>query len=142
MAASKKYMYLSVVVDVFERLRTDSNVSHWLLIKSAIDAMLDEFPSRTIKSFAYPQLNDSTMKNNTHTSIYKSLNLFGDVFERLRAGNTGPEKDKRLIQAALNGMLKSVPPRADIREALETLISKSNLFEIVNGREKIRVLAK
>jgi hypothetical protein len=76
------------------------------------------------------------------SSVYRSLNLFGDVLERLRNENTGPETERRLIQAALNGMLKSVPPRADIRDALESLIKKSNLFEIVTEREKMRVLAK
>jgi carboxyl-terminal processing protease len=141
MPENKIYTYLNLVGDVFERLRADANISDGVLIKSAIDAMLDEFPSRTIKSFAYRRLNDSTMSKGA-SSVYRSLDLFGDVLERLRNENTGPEKDRRLIQAALNGMLKSVPLRADIRDALESLIKKSNLFQIVTEREKMRVLTK
>ncbi len=46
--------------------------------------------------------------NNT----YKQLNLFGEVFERVRAGYVDPVTDKQLIEYALNGMLSNLDPHS------------------------------
>jgi len=46
--------------------------------------------------------------NNT----YKQLNLFGEVFERVRANYVDPVTDKELIEHALNGMLSNLDPHS------------------------------
>jgi carboxyl-terminal processing protease len=49
-------------------------------------------------------------KNNAET--YRLLNLFGDVFERVRAEYVENVSDEELIEAALNGMLTSLDPHS------------------------------
>ena len=46
------------------------------------------------------------------SETYKSLNLFGDVFEQVRANYVEPTEDKKLIEYALNGMLTSLDPHS------------------------------
>jgi carboxyl-terminal processing protease len=46
--------------------------------------------------------------NNT----YKQLNLFGEVFERVRANYVDPVTDKQLIEHALTGMLTNLDPHS------------------------------
>lgn len=43
---------------------------------------------------------------------YKQLNLFGDVFERVRAQYVDEVSDKTLIEYAVNGMLSSLDPHS------------------------------
>lgn len=43
---------------------------------------------------------------------YKALNLFGDVFEQVRANYVEPTEDKKLVEYALNGMLSSLDPHS------------------------------
>ncbi len=49
-------------------------------------------------------------KNTAET--YRLLNLFGDVFERVRAEYVEDVSDEELIEAALNGMLTSLDPHS------------------------------
>jgi carboxyl-terminal processing protease len=49
-------------------------------------------------------------KNSAET--YRLLNLFGDVFERVRNEYVEPVGDEELIEAALNGMLTSLDPHS------------------------------
>ena len=46
------------------------------------------------------------------SDTYKALNLFGDVFEQVRANYVEPVTDKKLIEYALNGMLSSLDPHS------------------------------
>lgn len=48
----------------------------------------------------------------TTSDTYKALNLFGDVFEQVRANYVEPVPDKKLIEYALNGMLSSLDPHS------------------------------
>lgn len=48
--------------------------------------------------------------NNTET--YKQLNLFGDVFERVRSQYVEETTDKDLVENAVNGMLTSLDPHS------------------------------
>ncbi len=48
----------------------------------------------------------------TTSETYKALNLFGDVFEQVRANYVEPVEDKKLIEYALNGMLSSLDPHS------------------------------
>jgi len=43
---------------------------------------------------------------------YRQLNLFGEVFERVRAEYVEPVTDEQLIEAAINGMLTSLDPHS------------------------------
>ncbi len=47
-----------------------------------------------------------------HNETYRQLNLFGDVFERVRAEYVEEVDDKELIENALNGMLSSLDPHS------------------------------
>ena len=44
--------------------------------------------------------------------VYKQLNLFGEVYERVRSEYVEQIKDKDLIEAAINGMLQSLDPHS------------------------------
>ena len=46
------------------------------------------------------------------SETYKYLNLFGDVFERVRAQYVEEVSDEELIEAAINGMLSSLDPHS------------------------------
>ncbi len=52
--------------------------------------------------FSYAQKNDT----------FQLLNLFGDVFERVRSDYVEEVKDSDLVEAALNGMLTSLDPHS------------------------------
>ena len=43
---------------------------------------------------------------------YKQLNLFGDVFERVRADYVEKPEDGKLVESAINGMLASLDPHS------------------------------
>ena len=46
------------------------------------------------------------------TETYRYLKLFGDVFERVRAGYVDKVSDKDLIESAIRGMLSSLDPHS------------------------------
>ncbi|MBX7147224.1 MAG: S41 family peptidase [Alphaproteobacteria bacterium] len=50
-------------------------------------------------------------KNNNDTT-YQQLNLFGDVFEKIRAQYVEEPGDDKLVQAAIDGMLSSLDPHS------------------------------
>src|SRR3974377_316152 len=43
---------------------------------------------------------------------YRQLNLFGDVFERVRADYVEAPDDSKLIESAINGMLAGLDPHS------------------------------
>lgn len=47
-----------------------------------------------------------------YSETYKELNLFGDVFERVRSQYVEPVTDKELIETAVNGMLTALDPHS------------------------------
>ncbi len=49
---------------------------------------------------------------NDYSETYKQLNLFGDVFERVRGQYVDEIEDKELIETALNGMLTALDPHS------------------------------
>jgi carboxyl-terminal processing protease len=51
------------------------------------------------------------------TDTYRQLNLFGDVFERIRADYVEEPDDTKLIEAAINGMLSSLDPHSSYLNA-------------------------
>jgi carboxyl-terminal processing protease len=44
---------------------------------------------------------------------YKALDLFGEVFERVRADYVTPVSDENLVESAINGMLTSLDPHSN-----------------------------
>ena len=44
------------------------------------------------------------------SDTYRQLNLFGEVFERVRADYVEQPKDGELVESAINGMLTSLDP--------------------------------
>lgn len=51
-------------------------------------------------------------KSESHADTYEMLNLFGDVFERVRSDYVEEASDEELIEAAVNGMLTSLDPHS------------------------------
>jgi carboxyl-terminal processing protease len=48
---------------------------------------------------------------------YRQLNLFGDVFERIRSDYVEKPDDGKLVEAAINGMLTSLDPHSSYMDA-------------------------
>ncbi|MFO1141947.1 MAG: S41 family peptidase [Amaricoccus sp.] len=59
--------------------------------------------------FVAPLLADETDKDKT---VYEQLDLFGDVFERIRSSYVEEVNSKDLIEAAINGMLSHLDPHS------------------------------
>lgn len=56
-------------------------------------------------------------KGNGSTDTYRMLQLFGDVFEKVRNEYVEPVTDEELIESALNGMLTSLDPHSSYLNA-------------------------
>ncbi len=50
-------------------------------------------------------------------TVYEDLDLFGDVFERIRSQYVEPVDESALIEAAINGMLSSLDPHSSYLSA-------------------------
>ena len=62
---------------------------------------------------AVPQLITATSaQENTPRNTYEYLDLFGDIFERVRVAYVEPVDEQKLIEAAINGMLASLDPHS------------------------------
>ncbi|MEL0145133.1 MAG: PDZ domain-containing protein, partial [Alphaproteobacteria bacterium] len=48
----------------------------------------------------------------TDAETFRQLELFGDIFERVRAQYVDETTDKQLIESAINGMLQSLDPHS------------------------------
>ncbi|WP_078602411.1 S41 family peptidase [Thioclava sp. DLFJ4-1] len=58
---------------------------------------------------AAPLMAEETKRNET---VYQQLDLFGDIFEKIRQDYVEPVDSKKLIEAAINGMLSSLDPHS------------------------------
>ncbi|MFM2349437.1 MAG: hypothetical protein RIR04_403 [Pseudomonadota bacterium] len=67
-----------------------------------------------VTQFAGPLVAETSSKD---TSVYQQLDLFGDVFERIRAQYVEETDSKKLIEAAVNGMLTSLDPHSSYMSA-------------------------
>ena len=52
-----------------------------------------------------------------NSEIYKQLDLFGDVLERVRADYVEKPDDTKLIESAINGMLSGLDPTSSFMKA-------------------------
>ena len=54
----------------------------------------------------------TTAQENTARNTYEYLDLFGDIFERVRVAYVEEVNEQKLIEAAINGMLASLDPHS------------------------------
>ncbi len=78
-----------------------------LLICATIIAL-----SSPVKADEERTAGQSNIKTIDTSETYKQLNLFGDIFERVRAQYVEEVSDKELIESAINGMLSSLDPHS------------------------------
>ena len=57
-------------------------------------------------------INQNLAKAENRQETYKQLNLFGDVFQRVQEQYVEEVTDKKLIEAAISGMLQSLDPHS------------------------------
>ena len=57
-------------------------------------------------------LAESANSSDDKNQVYKQLNLFGEVFDRIRTGYVEEVNSEDLISAAINGMLSSLDPHS------------------------------
>jgi len=63
-------------------------------------------------------LSPASLPAQTNTSeTYRQLNLFGEVFERVRADYVEDVQDRKLIEDAINGMLTALDPHSSFMNA-------------------------
>lgn len=55
---------------------------------------------------------DTVTEKTNNKDTYENLNLFGDVFERIKSSYVEEVDNKKLIEAAINGMLTSLDPHS------------------------------
>ncbi len=55
--------------------------------------------------------------NAAASDTYRNLNLFGDVFEKIRSDYVEKPDDQKLVEAAINGMLGSLDPHSSYMDA-------------------------
>lgn len=56
-------------------------------------------------------------ENSQNAGLFEQLDLFGDIFERIRAAYVEEVDSKQLIEAAINGMLTSLDPHSSYLNA-------------------------
>jgi carboxyl-terminal processing protease len=59
----------------------------------------------------------STRAVAANAETYRSLNLFGDIFEKIRTDYVEKPDERKLIEAAVNGMLTSLDPHSGYLDA-------------------------
>src|SRR6185437_3851376 len=63
--------------------------------------------------FILPIHRDAGAAAGNTAETYKELNLFGDVFEKVRSDYVDEVTDDTLIEGAINGMLTSLDPHSN-----------------------------
>ena len=59
------------------------------------------------------------------SSVFQELDLFSNVFNRVRAEYVEQVSDKKLIEAAINGMLSSLDPHSGYLDTKSTVTCRS-----------------
>jgi carboxyl-terminal processing protease len=62
-------------------------------------------------------LNGMSANAASSSDTYRNLNLFGDVFERVRADYVEKPDDSKLVETAINGMLAGLDPHSSFMDA-------------------------
>lgn len=63
------------------------------------------------------KLFSSTSAVAASAEVYRSLNLFGDIFEKIRTDYVEKPDEQKLIEAAINGMVSSLDPHSAYLDA-------------------------
>lgn len=63
------------------------------------------------------KLLSSTSAVAASAEVYRSLNLFGDIFEKIRTDYVDKPDEQKLIEAAINGMVSSLDPHSSYLDA-------------------------
>jgi carboxyl-terminal processing protease len=71
----------------------------------------------TVALIILPLRQDVGAASSNTTETYKELNLFGDVFEKVRSDYVEEVSDDTLIEGAINGMLTSLDPHSNYLNA-------------------------
>jgi len=79
------------------------------MMRHSIALMLTAFVLLAVPLPASPESND--------TDTYRQLDLFGTVFERVRADYVEEVTDEKLVESAINGMLSSLDPHSSYLNA-------------------------
>jgi carboxyl-terminal processing protease len=66
----------------------------------------------TVLAIQPPSALVAAAKAAASTDTYSQLNLFGDVFERIKAGYVEKPDDAKLVEGAINGMITSLDPHS------------------------------
>jgi len=83
------------------------------------------------------------------SETYRQLDIFGDIFERVRSQYVNEPKDQELIKNAINGMLQSLDPHSaylDRKESEDMRSTTSGRFgglgiEVTMENELVKVIA-
>ncbi len=65
-----------------------------------------------VTTFNQTSIRISDVANAADTDTYRQLNLFGDVFERIRSDYVETPDDAKLVETAINGMLAGLDPHS------------------------------
>ena len=63
-------------------------------------------------SLTQPEVFSGSQASAASADAYRQLNLFGDVFERVRADYVDVPDDKKLVESAIDGMLAGLDPHS------------------------------
>ncbi len=91
-------------------------MKHRLLIM-AVGAVLVLTPLALRPSAAQAQATEAAKPTDINADTYRLLNLFGDVFERIRADFVDEPTDQELVESAITGMLSSLDPHSSYLNA-------------------------
>ena len=88
-------------------------------------------------------------ENASNASVYEQLDLFGDIFERIRSSYVEDVNDAELIEAAIDGMLRSLDPHSSYlspEDAARMRVSTSGEFgglgiEVTQEEGWVKVIA-
>ena len=81
-----------------------------LMLGAALGAALVVFATRS------PVFSEATARA-AASDTYRNLNLFGDVFEKIRSDYVERPDEQKLIESAINGMLTSLDPHSSYMDA-------------------------
>src|SRR4030095_2854697 len=91
----------------------------WMMRKTSlilIGAAAGAAPPLVATHSRVPSLG-SIAKAAGNADTYRNLNLFGDVFERVRADYVEKPDDAKLVESAINGMLAGLDPHSSYMDA-------------------------
>ena len=80
-------------------------------------AMAMPLTQRAALNMGFELMPSAAAAETGRAETYRLLNLFSDVFERVRADYVEPVKDKDLVENAINGMLTGLDPHSSYMNA-------------------------